>query len=234
MFIFNIIPISYIWSNHCFLLSDLGFLSGSDSKESAYNASGKAPYRQCKRHKRRGFNPWVGRSPRGGHGNPLQYWLENPCGQRSLAGYSPMCHKESDTNEVAEHIRMPKYTNIQKLLYKNTEDAFYSSPVRLGPSPLLPSCLYSMPFPVFGTASHILAPSFFPLSHILMLCLREETFKDWPLGQHLYSLGHYGCLLLCLDWNLMHLRECDQNHINVWLQNFTFIILASYLWIYIK
>ena len=32
----------------------------------------------------------LGRSPGGGHGNPLQYsCLENPHGQRSLAGYSP-------------------------------------------------------------------------------------------------------------------------------------------------
>ena len=31
-----------------------------------------------------------GRSPGGGHGNPLQYpCLENPHGQRSLMGYSP-------------------------------------------------------------------------------------------------------------------------------------------------
>ena len=29
--------------------------------------------------KRSGFDPWVGKSPRGGHGNPLQYsCLENP------------------------------------------------------------------------------------------------------------------------------------------------------------
>jgi len=34
--------------------------------------------------------PGSGRSPGGGHGNPLQYsCLENPHGQRSLAGYSP-------------------------------------------------------------------------------------------------------------------------------------------------
>ena len=34
--------------------------------------------------------PGSGRSPRGGQGNPLQYsCLENPHGQRSLAGYSP-------------------------------------------------------------------------------------------------------------------------------------------------
>ena len=42
-----------------------------------------------------------GRSPGGGHGNPLQYsCLENPCGQRSLVGYSPWHHKESDITKV--------------------------------------------------------------------------------------------------------------------------------------
>ena len=47
-----------------------------------------------------GSIPGSGRSPRGGHGNPLQYsCLENPHGQRSLEGYSPWDHKESDTVE---------------------------------------------------------------------------------------------------------------------------------------
>ena len=37
-----------------------------------------------------GLIPRSGSSPRGGNGNPLQYsCLENPHGQRSLAGYSP-------------------------------------------------------------------------------------------------------------------------------------------------
>ena len=37
-----------------------------------------------------GLIPELGRSPREGHDNPLQYpCLENPIGQRSLAGYSP-------------------------------------------------------------------------------------------------------------------------------------------------
>ena len=44
--------------------------------------------------------PGSGRSPGGGQGNPLQSsCLENPHGQRSLAGYSPWGHKESDTTE---------------------------------------------------------------------------------------------------------------------------------------
>ena len=47
-----------------------------------------------------GSIPGSGRSPRGGHSNPVQYsHLENPHGQRSLVGYSPVGHKESDTTE---------------------------------------------------------------------------------------------------------------------------------------
>ena len=54
----------------------------------------------CLWYRRPGFNPWVGRFPGGGHGNPLQYsCLENPHGQRNLVGYSPRCCKESDTTE---------------------------------------------------------------------------------------------------------------------------------------
>ena len=37
-----------------------------------------------------GLIPGSGRSPGEGHGNPLHYFcLENPHGQRSLAGYNP-------------------------------------------------------------------------------------------------------------------------------------------------
>ena len=40
--------------------------------------------------------PGLGRSPGGGHSNPLQYSCqENPHGQRSLVGYCPWGHKES-------------------------------------------------------------------------------------------------------------------------------------------
>ena len=47
-----------------------------------------------------GSIPGLGGSPGGGHGYPLQYsYLQNPHGQRSLAGYSPQGHKGSDTTE---------------------------------------------------------------------------------------------------------------------------------------
>ena len=47
-----------------------------------------------------GSIPRLGRSPGRGHGIPLQYsCLENPLGQRNLAGYSPWGHKESEITE---------------------------------------------------------------------------------------------------------------------------------------
>ena len=64
------------------------FPGGSDGKESS-----------CKTQDL-DLIPRLGRSPGGGHGNPLQYsCLENPHGQKYLAGYSPCGCKESDKTE---------------------------------------------------------------------------------------------------------------------------------------
>ena len=64
------------------------FPSDSDRKESACNVGDL------------GSIPGLERSPGEGHGNPLQYsCLENPHAQRSLEGYSPQGHKESDMTE---------------------------------------------------------------------------------------------------------------------------------------
>ena len=74
----------------------LGFPGGSDGKESTCNAGDLDSI------------PGLERSPGGRQGNPLQYsCLENPHGQRSLVGYSPWCHKESDTTErLSTHNRV--------------------------------------------------------------------------------------------------------------------------------
>ena len=73
----------------------MGFPGGSDGKEFTCNAGDL------------GSVPGLGRSPGGGHGNPLQYLcLENPDGPRSLVGCSPWDRKESDTTEqlsTAQH-----------------------------------------------------------------------------------------------------------------------------------
>ena len=72
-----------------------GCPGGSEGKESACDAGDP------------GSILGLGRSPGGGHGNPLQCsCLENPHGQRSLAGLSPWGHRESDTTErlsTAQH-----------------------------------------------------------------------------------------------------------------------------------
>ena len=49
-----------------------------------------------------GLIPGSGRSPGGGHSSPVFLPGESH-GQRSLAGYSPWGHKESDMTEVTEH-----------------------------------------------------------------------------------------------------------------------------------
>ena len=53
--------------------------------------SGKEPACHCRRHKRCKFDPWVGKTPWRMAWQPTSKysWLENSCGQRSLAGYSP-------------------------------------------------------------------------------------------------------------------------------------------------
>ena len=66
----------------------MGFPGGSDGKESACNVGDL------------GLIAGLGRSPEGGHGNPLQYsCLENLHRQRSLVDYSPWGCKESDMTE---------------------------------------------------------------------------------------------------------------------------------------
>ena len=66
----------------------MDFPGGSDGKESARNVGDLSSI------------PGLGRSPGGGHGNPLQYsCLENPHGQRSLVGYSPWGHEGLDMTE---------------------------------------------------------------------------------------------------------------------------------------
>ena len=63
--------------------------------------SGKEPACQCKRRKRRRYNPWVGKIPWRRAWQPTPVYLPGGVyGQRSLEGYSPWGHKELGTTEV--------------------------------------------------------------------------------------------------------------------------------------
>ena len=82
----------------------MGFPGDSDGKESTFNARDLC------------LIPELGRFPGGGHGNPLQYsCLENPHGQRRMAGYSLWGRKELDTTE-----RPNVYTHTHTHTHKNS------------------------------------------------------------------------------------------------------------------
>ena len=77
----------------CDAMSLKGFPGGSRGKESTCNAGDL------------GWIPGLGRSPRGGHGKPLQYsCLENPHGQRSLAGYRSWVTESDTTERLSTHL----------------------------------------------------------------------------------------------------------------------------------
>ena len=81
----------------------MGFPAGSDGKESTYNIGD--------------LDSIIGlrRCPGGWHGNPFQYsCLENPHGQRKLAGYTLEGGKEPDTTEQLSTSIMYKDRKILK------------------------------------------------------------------------------------------------------------------------
>ena len=84
----------------CLLVDIWGHVGESAGKESTSNAWDL------------GSIPGLGRSPGEGNGNPLQYsFLENPHGQRSLAGNSPWGYKESNTTEWLSSVCVCTHTH---------------------------------------------------------------------------------------------------------------------------
>ena len=78
-----------------------GFPGGTSDKE---------PACQCKRLKRHGFDSWVGKISwrRAWQPTPV-FLLGESHGQRSLAGYSPWGHKESDTSSSTPVEKVKSY-----------------------------------------------------------------------------------------------------------------------------
>ena len=89
-----------------------------------------------------GSIPGLGRSPGGGHGSAPQYFcLENPHGQRNLAGDSPWGHKELE--DMTEQLS----TDSNILTYPEfvSTDSFFKKMLSVGPTLLfvcLPHCFF--------------------------------------------------------------------------------------------
>ena len=91
-----------------------GFPGDSDSKESACDVGGLSSI------------PGLGRCPRGGHGNPLQFsCLENPHGQRSLVGCSPWgCKELNMTERLSIHVLWGAVKSISFIISCRWEHLF--------------------------------------------------------------------------------------------------------------
>ena len=74
---------------------------------------GKESTCQCRRHRRCNFDPWVGKMPWRRKWQPTSVFLLGKShGQRSLAGYNPRSHRESDTAECTHthiHTHTPSH-----------------------------------------------------------------------------------------------------------------------------
>ena len=96
-----------------------GFLGGTVGKESSCH---------CRRHKRRGFNPWVGNIPWNKKWQfPLVFLPGRFHGQRSLEGYSPRGHKESDTTEWLSTHKVNYRLNLTPILRLHVTKSVASS-----------------------------------------------------------------------------------------------------------
>ena len=88
-----------LYSSHLIAQVSVGVLPSY--KNLPGSASGKEPACQCRRHKRGGFDLWVGKIPcRRGWQLTSVFLPGEFHGQRSLEGYSPRDCKELDTTEV--------------------------------------------------------------------------------------------------------------------------------------
>ena len=80
-----------------------GATKGWTQQATEHTLSGRESTCQCRRH---GFDPWVGKIPWRRKWQPTPVFLPGESdGQRSLAGYSPRGHKESETMTASEQQR---------------------------------------------------------------------------------------------------------------------------------
>ena len=143
------------------VITTLGLLRWCSGKESAC---------QCRRHKRCGFNPWIGKIPWNRKWQPTPALLPGKFhGQRSLVGYSPWDCKELDmiehTDKMHIHMKPLQFSSVQSL----SRVQLFATPwtvARQAPlSMLFPrqQCWSGLPFPSPGS-SPIGLPLIRPLS----------------------------------------------------------------------
>ena len=100
----------------------MGFHGGWEDKEFGWNVGDL------------GSISGLGRSPREGNGNPLQYsGLENSMDRGALAGYSPWGCKESDMTE------WPSHTHTQRIMLRFKYEKVWEAPSTVPGTEQVPS-----------------------------------------------------------------------------------------------
>ena len=127
--------------------------------------------------------PGLGRSPEGGHGNPLQYpCLENPM-DRGAWWASPYGCKVLDTNEVTEHAHVsPPQAAVTHVTTSS-------------------SCDVKQLSRLFST--NALGKSLFPLSNIWVTSVNDKTYK-WGFSRELPNWPNSDNFLVTGLRNLKH------------------------------
>ena len=130
-----------------------------------------------------GLIPGWGRSPGGGHGNPLQYsWSGESHGYRCLVGYGPQGHTELDTALAAQH--STAQSNCESVSGSVVSDSLRSH--GLQPAKLL--CPWNSLGKNTGVGSHSLLQGIFPT--------RGSNAGLLHCKWILYSLSHHSCTIL--------------------------------------
>ena len=88
------------------------------------------PTCQCRRHKRHGFNSWVGKMLWQRLWQPTPLFLPGEShGQRRVAGYNSQGHKELDMTESdLAHTHTPHYTLISRIYSSHITESFDQHP----------------------------------------------------------------------------------------------------------
>ena len=87
-----------------------GMKKNFDYEKNTGGSGGKEPTCQCRKDKRRRFDPWVVKIPWRRIWQPTPVFLPGEFHrQRNLAGYSPRGHKGSDKTKQLTHTHKRKY-----------------------------------------------------------------------------------------------------------------------------
>ena len=148
----------------------------------------KETFLQCRRPE---FDPWVGKIPWRKERIPTPVLLPAEFhGQRSLLGYSPWDHKDSDMTDWLQHIHALTHTHI----YFNTSVSLL---------------IFDYIFMILEQAGELKKKKKKPESHAQSQMVWISKFKEGPGEMYFYFLVIL--TLTCLKNRVWHMKRCSRS-----------------------